>query len=570
MEDLLNKKYTVELEVLTPLHVGAGSEKDWMKGADFIEDKRKVYVLNQRKLLKYISVDELSNFLVKKDDRGLKNKISGSPETVSDLIFNSPASTDNDIKVFIKNGLTNKPIVPGSSIKGAIRSILLNHFLNGKKPNRLDEKTYFGSSTDGDEFMRFIKISDTDFDKTELINTKIFNLFGTTPNLNGGWKHELKGGTNGTFKQTGFNTIYEVIKPNSIGELSISISEKQLKNFNLKKFYENELIKAEKIFDEKKRHKKVNTIKTLQKTIEKKQKLVSENINSVFAIINQHTKAYIDKEIAFFKKYSNGQTVNIIQNLEYVKSQIPADNSSCVLKMSAGSGFHSITGDWQFDDFSINGVAGGRVSRGQLNRQDSAKSRKIAVDGDNFYLMGFVKLSILSDEVIAQREEERRAKIEEERRIETERIANEKAEIERIEAEKRAKEEAERKAEEERIDKEKRQREERERILKQREEEEKEREQVNLKKLDKGLVLLESEDNYNKGKNFIVKFKKKNNGISTDQVKFIEVFVKKHYLSEDKEWSNFNRGKRWKDIKGWVGQDTAKKWFDEINESITR
>ncbi|MCF6357415.1 MAG: type III-A CRISPR-associated RAMP protein Csm5 [Draconibacterium sp.] len=234
MNDLLNKKYNLELEVLTPLHVGAGQEKDWMKGADYIEDGNKIYILNHKKIAKEISANELSNFLVEKNDEGLKNKISRSLEEVSYKVFEKTASTDNDIKTFIKNGLTNKPIVPGSSIKGAIRSILLNYFIDN--PNNIDrrdkrfEEKVFGSPNNGDEFMRFIKIADAQFDKTELVNTKIFNLYKDDNNFNGGWKKSGKQ-TNANFDATGFNTIYEVIKPSETGELSIALSDKAFDNF---------------------------------------------------------------------------------------------------------------------------------------------------------------------------------------------------------------------------------------------------------------------------------------------------------------------------------------------------
>ncbi len=443
----------------------------------------------------------------------------------------------------MKNGWKNKPIVPGSSVKGAIRSILLEYFLDGNKPSHLNEKEIFGDSNDGDEFMRFIKISDAAFEKTELINTKIFNLYGTASNLKGGWKHAYRGNNSTTsdFRKTGFNTVYEVIKPNNIGEISLALSDKAYDNF-----YPNN--KPEK----------------------KKNILHKEPSEKLFAIINEHTKKYIDKQIAFFQEYSNNETDNIIENLEYVKTQIPDDNSSCVLKMSAGSGFHSITGDWQFDNFSINRVVDKKNKRGDiighiayLNGKKSAKSRKIAIDGNNFYLMGFVKLSVLDEETIAKREAEKQEKIEAERKAEKERLAKEKAEKERIEAERQAKEEAKHKAEEERIAREKAEKEERERLVKQREEKEKQRQKANIEKLAKGLSALGQEPSYYSGKNVIDRYRKKNK-IGEDDISYIKSFVEKFFNASDKEWKNFKRGKRWKEIRGWVGKETAQQWFDEI------
>ena len=47
MED---KKYAIELEVVTPLSVGAGNDNDWMRGIDFVQKNGKDYVLDMRRV----------------------------------------------------------------------------------------------------------------------------------------------------------------------------------------------------------------------------------------------------------------------------------------------------------------------------------------------------------------------------------------------------------------------------------------------------------------------------------------------------------------------------------------
>ena len=71
--------------------------------------------------------------------------------------------------------------------------------------------------------------------------------------------------------------------------------------------------------------------------------------------------------------------------------------------MSAGSGFHSITGDWQFEDYSRTGV----WDFGRNQGKQKYESRKIAVYGEHFDLMGFVKLTAISEE---EKEKERLAR----------------------------------------------------------------------------------------------------------------------------------------------------------------
>lgn len=386
----INHNYTVEIEVLSPLHIGAGSEKDWAENVDFVYDSRNVYKLNQKKVIEHIGIDRFSSIMIGDNRNALKNSLSGNLADFAEAIFQNPGISRNDIKAFIKTGLDNKPYIPGSSLKGAIRSALANYF----RPNRTIRNnnelnnSLFGSPTNGDEFMRFVKISDAHFEETVLVNTKIFNLFKTNNQWNGGWKHSFRNETNSTFRPKGFNTIYEVLGQTSISKaFSFSLSEQQVNNFNNNN---NRQISQQK------------------QNILKRENDIPK---ALFQIINDYTKDYIEKEVAFFRKYQNNETQNIIDNLNSIKSNIPEDNSACVLRMSAGSGFHSITGDWKHDVHDIDSVRG---RQGQLNGEKSAKSRKISVSGNEFMPMGFVKLRVLTDDEINERKQQE----EEQKRIE--------------------------------------------------------------------------------------------------------------------------------------------------------
>lgn len=392
----INQKYNLEIEVLTPLSVGAGAEKDWVRGVDFVVDNGKLYKLNLKKMIANgIKVDDLTSYFASKNEEGLKSKLAGMLNVCSDFSIPFPVESDNDVKTFVKNQFTVNPVLPGSSLKGSIRSVLLNCLATREEINRAIseanrrrkpfESFIFGSSTEGDEFMRFIKISDAEFDKSavSLVNTKIFNLRGSGNNWQGGWKHQMTNRegnsfTNGTFQSTGFNTLYESLVPKQKGHFSLMVSSK---------LYDN--------FERYKKHTKT----------EKKRPILQNDISLLFSIINQHTKDYLEKERAFFEKYATDRTDEIVSSIDYLLSLISSDNFCCILKMSAGSGFHSITGDWQFDDYSINGLDTGRkVSRGLFNGDKSTKSRKIAEWNGNLSLMGFVKLRYITPEEIEKKE----------------------------------------------------------------------------------------------------------------------------------------------------------------------
>jgi hypothetical protein len=385
--DLLNRKFELEIEVLTPVHVGAGKEKEWAEGADFVYHDKKVYVLDIRKVIAQTGIDFIASILARRDSNGLLRKIGTNLDDLALEKFDCPIKSSNDIKVFVANGLNNKPLLPGSSLKGAIRSVLFAH-LKGGSPS---EKDVFGATEKGNEFMRFMKVSDMDFNRTELVNTKIFNLTGR---LEGGWKHAPRL-TDKTYRSEGFNTIYEVLPPGSKSRMTIALNPIGF-NHTGPHFAQ-----------------------------EKKLEIVNNGIESLFGIINQHTRNYLNKEILFFSKYSNNETPQIINCLEELKDQIPVDGAGCLLRMSAGSGFHSITGDWQHSDFSIDGIERlERISRGTIRGKKSAKSRKIAEVDGTLVPMGFVKLRLLSEAEIklAEQEEQKRqireAQIREQQEIE--------------------------------------------------------------------------------------------------------------------------------------------------------
>ena len=385
----INNKYNIQIEVLTPLSIGGGSEKDWVSGVDYIVKNDFVYKLSLKKIISLgYDVNQLSTLFVKRDAGAICRILGDHLEEVTEQkfsnVFSSDNRTGNDIKAFIRNQLSNKPIIPGSSIKGSLRSVFFD-YLGGNEKN---EKEVFGNIKEGNDFMRFVKISDFNFEKTGLVNTKIFNLYKEFDSWKGGWKHSFTGVASTTthFKPLGFNTVYESLMPEQVGCGTLMLSPN---TFNI-------VGKENQLYGEKKE--------------------LLLNIDTLFRIINDHTKRYLEKELAFFREYPADKTELIIDGIQSLISMIPLDNSFCIIKMAAGSGFHSITGDWQFDDYYT------EVLDRKRNKGDAKpKSRKIAVSENHFDLMGFVKIRIISDDEI-RKMNERQKKLEQEELEKAEKI----------------------------------------------------------------------------------------------------------------------------------------------------
>ena len=159
MED---KRFDIELEVVTPLSVGAGNDNDWMRGIDYIQKDGKVYVLDIKKAVEQgIDIERLTSLFDHSDEKGISILIGNKIEDVSRLIFNSPVYTTNAIKSFLRTQLFGKPIVAGSSLKGSVRSALFQYLRDNERTN----EEVFGNIKDGTDFMRFVHIADIEMYK---------------------------------------------------------------------------------------------------------------------------------------------------------------------------------------------------------------------------------------------------------------------------------------------------------------------------------------------------------------------------------------------------------------------
>ena len=373
MED---KRYPIELEVITPLSVGAGNDNEWVKGLDSVQKEGKVYVIDMQKVADAgVDVEALTALFLKSDDSGICQLLGRKISELSRYIFDLPVKTENNIKAFLRTQFYDNPLVAGSSIKGSIRSALFNYLRTDEEKN----EEVFGTMKDGTDFMRFIRIGDVEMSSTVLVNTKIFNLRGHGSDWQGGWKHrstdkEGNSHTDAHYDPIGFNTLYECVAPGEKGLGNISLA---VNAFGLLEKFGN----AKSPYASKKRE------------------LLNEPINCLFQVINDVTKAYLLKERAFFQKYDAERSDEVISCIETLLSMIPSDGSSCLMKMSAGVGFHSITGDWLYDDYDKTKL----WTDGRHAGKKKYKSRKIAEYNHRLQLMGFVRLYALSrDEAIKQ------------------------------------------------------------------------------------------------------------------------------------------------------------------------
>ncbi|MCR4440864.1 MAG: type III-A CRISPR-associated RAMP protein Csm5 [Peptococcaceae bacterium] len=143
--------YRLKLQVITPLFVGGGdSTKLTRLNYAFVPDEKKVYVLDERKWINYLLSTGLFNeyaaFIQQKAKDGgfdtfrwlkekeyrIKNRAVAVFKQVSKVVYSTAEHPDfktNDIHGFIKN-TAGLPYIPGSSIKGALRTAVVASLLH--------------------------------------------------------------------------------------------------------------------------------------------------------------------------------------------------------------------------------------------------------------------------------------------------------------------------------------------------------------------------------------------------------------------------------------------------------
>jgi len=140
----MKKNYIVTLRTLSPLFIGSGEK---LRKSEYLYNKnnRKATIINQSKLVEELQkknlLDEFIKEVIEKKEN-LYRFLSRYqlPTTFHKytlfLVDTEHSKPINDLSMFAKNGL-GEVYVPGSSLKGALRTCMLNNFDEDHKDNDL-------------------------------------------------------------------------------------------------------------------------------------------------------------------------------------------------------------------------------------------------------------------------------------------------------------------------------------------------------------------------------------------------------------------------------------------------
>ena len=116
----VKKKY--EIEIISPVHIGSGNTLQ--RGIDYVVRNDKTYFIDKERVFSKFSIEDLKSISNIEHLREAFKNLFERENIEKFTLFSSNTIPKNEVREFIKDPYGN-PYIPGSSIKGAIRTIIL-------------------------------------------------------------------------------------------------------------------------------------------------------------------------------------------------------------------------------------------------------------------------------------------------------------------------------------------------------------------------------------------------------------------------------------------------------------
>lgn len=364
---------TIKIETLTAVHIGSGETLQY--GSDFVKgidgEDNILGIIDPQKVMMLIgeqNIDKWVTAIEKKETTNTVVEIYAPKARINDyssrIILNYCSNITNrdTLKEHIHDG-NGTAYIPGSSIKGAIRTAVLSSIMSnedkqkyeseiissvgGVSANKVEGKL-FGKTPNEDVF-RFLHVGDAFFGRKYEIAFRMVNI--NERNKMGFWDISKP-------------QLIEALSPDDEATFQIKLD---LAKYNIAKG-------------------KVSILPESMKTI-----------SALFHTINEHTKSLIENEIEYWqqrvKNDESGCVDLYLKKMKEIKTEAEQckGEKSCVLRIGHGSGWRFITGAWteKFDNFYSAVVPKARPKHQQYKEFEFPKTRRVDEDCD---LLGFVKL----------------------------------------------------------------------------------------------------------------------------------------------------------------------------------
>ncbi|MGZ0020569.1 type III-A CRISPR-associated RAMP protein Csm5 [Nitrosomonas sp. wSCUT-2] len=371
----INHTVKLGLEIITPTQSGSGAEL--YKELNYIERNNKVFVVDQQAVFQAIASGNLAL-----DAQLLAGNRLSDWVNVAGLDFGyrldwigSPAKVPEKFREQLKDAM-NRPYLPGSAIKGAIRTALIAEWLRSATENEVISKRITGllpyaeingkpsksrtfASSDliksligkdaKQDIFRSFKVKDTLFANSELRLADIRWLNEAR------WRSMSQRKSFNDWQQAdGIHA--EVLQPGALGLLALQWDSFLLSNIST--WQQNGTVSA----------------------------IAPKDFDDLRQRLNRHAEYRLQREIQFYKQQGKPAPEHECQR---ILNMMKADQQSAFLQMSWGSGWRGMTGDWASDEqvktfrelFNL-----GRTGK------PFPKTRRLVVSGEPKLPMGWIRL----------------------------------------------------------------------------------------------------------------------------------------------------------------------------------
>lgn len=380
-------KNNIRITNLTQVHIGSG--ETLQKDTDFIVRRNgkdsDIYIIDPDRVGKIIGTDQ------RVLDQWIASIEKGDTNSFFDLFLKRAKPADYSkrritnyaddrrgmtLKEFIHDG-TGRPYIPGSSLKGAIRTAIIA-FLASKMPETVKERIV-GSLAD-----KHGKYRDEFGEHKSAENV----MLGDTPNKN--LMRFIRVGD--AYYNKGIEMAVTQVSLNQRKSYDCLIDKKRaqpVEAIGAEETSSFSLAIDKKKFDEVFAHRNDKDLKGMKSLPEE-----ISTITGLFKVINDHTRRLVESEISYWRDLTQYQGAeNYIEEMENILNAVNAcKDGECVMRVGQATGWRFITGAWTecLKNFKDKVVPNARPHWEKYIDYDFPKTRHM---DDESYLFGFVKLS---------------------------------------------------------------------------------------------------------------------------------------------------------------------------------
>lgn len=365
----INQTVKLGLEILTPTQAGSGEEL--FKELDYIDRAGEAFVVDQAQSFNAVASGNLALDTLMVSGFHLSDLMKSAGQDFGYRLpwLSAKQKIPDKFREQVKDAF-NHPYLPGTALKGAIRTALIAEWLRAMQPEHfahlLPKKNHFGKGPPknwaASELMQALTGKDPQRDIFRSFKTKdvLFNssdlCLADIRWLNqSSWRSMTKKKSFGDWKEAD-GICAEILKPGSLTAVT---------------FQWDGFLLSDSCWQQS------GTVANI----------LPKDFAGLREQLNKHAKYRLGREIAFYQSQGKQQPRDECQR---ILTQLENDQDAAYLQLSWGSGWRGMTGDWASEDQVK--LFRELYNLGKTGNPIFPKTRRLAVSGEPKLPLGWIRL----------------------------------------------------------------------------------------------------------------------------------------------------------------------------------